>query len=593
MYWRFIAMPVEGSSSEDIVPRSDYHERPSTAPTTSETPVTDTVDQLATDYQEQRLRTFPTWAHMIGDYRYVDRFEEVSREAEDRQIAEARDFARRADAIPADGLDADERITREMVGWDATARADVAEARLDEFGVDPIFGAQASLPVRIPKLTIPDADIAEGFIGKFHGIATYFRDLAGRHREGVANGRTPADFAVRQTVEQLDRWLETPLADDPLLNTARPGDMSDDDLAEWKGRLQGIVNNDIRPAAATYRDTLRDDVQPHARPNDKPGLCWVAGGDEAYAAAIRFYTTVDLGAQEIHDIGLAQIESLSREYRELGPSTVGTDDLPRILSSLRDDASLHHENPDEIVAASKTAMAKARAAMGDWFGILPRADCDVEATTNGAIAYYFPPPKDGSRGGVFFMNTSDPTGWGRYDIESTSYHEGIPGHHLQLAIASELENIPEFRKRAFIAAYGEGWGLYTERLADEMGLYSSPLDRMGMLSADSMRACRLVVDTGMHALGWSRRQAIDYMLANSPMREGHITAEIDRYAVTPGQALAYMIGRLEIQRIRREAEATLGSRFRIKDFHDTVLGAGPMPLPILARRVGEWVSDAA
>jgi uncharacterized protein (DUF885 family) len=593
MYWRFIAMPVEGSSSEDIVPRSDYHERPSTAPTTSETPVTDTVDQLATDYQEQRLRTFPTWAHMIGDYRYVDRFEEVSREAEDRQIAEARDFARRADAIPADGLDADERITREMVGWDATARADVAEARLDEFGVDPIFGAQASLPVRIPKLTVPDADIAEGFIGKFHGIATYFRDLAGRHREGVANGRTPADFAVRQTVEQLDRWLETPLADDPLLNTARPGDMSDDDLAEWKGRLQGIVNNDIRPAAATYRDTLRDDVQPHARPNDKPGLCWVAGGDEAYAAAIRFYTTVDLGAQEIHDIGLAQIESLSREYRELGPSTVGTDDLPRILSSLRDDASLHHENPDEIVAASKTAMAKARAAMGDWFGILPRADCDVEATTNGAIAYYFPPPKDGSRGGVFFMNTSDPTGWGRYDIESTSYHEGIPGHHLQLAIASELENIPEFRKRAFIAAYGEGWGLYTERLADEMGLYSSPLDRMGMLSADSMRACRLVVDTGMHALGWSRRQAIDYMLANSPMREGHITAEIDRYAVTPGQALAYMIGRLEIQRIRREAEATLGSRFRIKDFHDTVLGAGPMPLPILARRVGEWVSDAA
>ena len=170
------------------------------------------------------------------------------------------------------------------------------------------------------------------------------------------------------------------------------------------------------------------------------------------------------------------------------------------------------------------------------------------------------------------MNTSDPTGWARYEIESTSYHEGIPGHHLQLAIAAELESVPEFRKRAFIAAYGEGWGLYTERLADEMGLYSSPLDRMGMLSADSMRACRLVVDTGMHALGWSRRQAIDYMLANSPMREGHVTAEIDRYAVTPGQALAYMIGRLEIQRIRREAEAALGDRFRIKEFHDTVLG---------------------
>jgi len=551
--------------------------------------VTDAVDTLASDYQELRLRTFPTWAHMIGDYGYVDHFEEVGLEAEDRQIAEAREFAARAEAIPVDGLSADDRISREMIAWDANARADFSGARLDEFGADPIFGVQASLPVRIPKLTIPDSDIAEGFIGKYHGIATYFRDLAGRHREGVAHGRTPADFAVRQTVEQIDRWLATPLAEDPLLNTAHPGGMNGADLEEWKGRLARIIETDVRPAAGTYRDTLRDDVQPHARANDKPGLCWVAGGDEAYAAAIRYYTTVGLSAQEIHDIGLAQVESLAREYRELGPATVGTDDLQRIFTALRDDASLHHDNADEIVAASKAAMAKARAAMGDWFGILPRADCDVEATTNGAIAYYFPPPKDGSRGGVFFMNTSDPTGWGRYDIESTSFHEGIPGHHLQLAIASELETIPEFRKRAFIAAYGEGWGLYTERLADEMGLYSSPLDRMGMLSADSMRACRLVVDTGMHALGWSRRQAIDYVLANSPMREGHVTAEIDRYAVTPGQALAYMIGRLEIQKIRREAEAALGDRFRIKEFHDAVLGAGPMPLPILARRVGEWV----
>jgi uncharacterized protein (DUF885 family) len=553
--------------------------------------VTDTVDALATDYQEQRLRTFPTWAHMIGDYRYVDTFEEASLEAEDRTNAELRTFAQRADAIPGDSLSADERITREMVEWDASARADVGEARLDEFGADPIFGAQAALPVRIPKLTIPDADIAEGFAGKFRGIATYFRDFADRHRQGVANGRTPPDFAVRQTVDQLDRWLATPIADDPLLNTSQPRGVEDVD--EWRGRLAAVIEDDVRPAVATFRDTLRDHVQPTARPNDKPGLCWIAGGDAAYASLIRFYTTVSLSAQEIHDIGLAQVESLAREYRTLGPQVVGTDDLARIFAALRDDPALHHHDPDEIVAASKTAMAKAREAMGDWFGILPKADCDVEATTNGAIAYYFPPPKDGSRGGVFFMNTSDPTGWARYEIESTSYHEGIPGHHLQLAIAAELESVPEFRKRAFIAAYGEGWGLYTERLADEMGLYSSPLDRMGMLSADSMRACRLVVDTGMHALGWSRRQAIDYVLAHSPMREGHVTAEIDRYAVTPGQALAYMIGRLEIQRIRREAEAALGDRFRIKEFHDTVLGAGPMPLPILARRVGEWVSAAA
>ena len=235
-----------------------------TRPGRTETPVTDTVDALATDYQEARLRTFPTWAHLIGDYRYVDSYEQVSRDAEDAQIAEARAFVERAEAIPADGLSADERITARDGRLGRHHRADFAEARIDEFGADPIFGAQASLPVRIPKLTIPDADIAEGFIGKFRGVADYFHDLAGRHREGVANGRTPADFAVRQTVDQLDHWLETPLGDDPLLNTSEPA-ASRTPTDEWRARLAKIIERDVRPAVADYRDTLRDHVQPSAR----------------------------------------------------------------------------------------------------------------------------------------------------------------------------------------------------------------------------------------------------------------------------------------------------------------------------------------
>jgi uncharacterized protein (DUF885 family) len=445
--------------------------------------------------------------------------------------------------------------------------------------------------VRIPKLTLPNAEVAEAMAGKLAGIAAHFRDLADRHVEGVDHGRTPAEFAVSQTVDQLDAWIARPIGEDPLLSTAEPQGVADREA--WLARLGDVIARDVRPALATYRDTLRDRVLPKARPDDHCGLTWLADGAETYDRTIRFYTTVGLSAQEIHDIGLRQVESLADEYRTLGPEVVGSADLARIFEGLRSDPALHHTNADEIVAASKTAMAKARASMGTWFGIVPKAECDVEATPNGAIAFYFPPAKDGSRGGVFFMNTSDPTGWGRYEIESTSYHEGIPGHHLQLAISGELESIPEFRKRAFIAAYGEGWGLYSERLADEMGLYSSPLDRMGMLSADSMRACRLVVDTGIHALGWSRRQAIDYMLANSPMREGHVSAEIDRYAVTPGQALAYMIGRLEIQRIRTETEGALGDRFDIRAFHDAVLGSGPMPLPVLARHVRETLQPAA
>jgi uncharacterized protein (DUF885 family) len=560
-------------------------------PTRPEVTVPDDVNALADRYHEFRLRTNPTWAHLQGDYRFAGKFEEVSRAAEDLDIAAQREFAAEAEAMPADGLTRDELITREMIAWDGTIAADLLSSRLEEFSVDPIFGPQAMLAVRIPKLTLPTAEVAEAMVGKLNGIATHFNDLADRHREGIAHDRTPADFAVRQTIDQLDTWLELPVTDDPLLTTAEPQGVPD--LDAWQGRLREAIASKVRPALTTYRDTLRDEVLPKARPDEHCGLTWLADGSEAYERLIRFYTTVPLTAQEIHGIGLRQVESLAEEYRALGPEVVGTADLERIFEGLRSDPALHHTNAAEIVTASKAAMAKARAAMGDWFGIVPKADCDVEATSSGAIAFYFPPAKDGSRGGVFFMNTSDPTGWGRYDIESTSYHEGIPGHHLQLSISGELESIPEFRKRAFIAAYGEGWGLYTERLADEMGLYSSPLDRMGMLSADSMRACRLVVDTGMHALGWSRRQAIDYMLANSPMREGHVSAEIDRYAVTPGQALAYMIGRLEIQRIRREAEVALGERFDIRAFHDAVLGSGPMPLPILDRHVRETLSPAA
>jgi uncharacterized protein (DUF885 family) len=549
--------------------------------------VPDDVNALAQEYFEFLLEAWPTWGHLMGNYENAARFDDASRAAEDGEIHRRREFATRAEAIPADGLSAQDTITREMIVFDGRRNADILEARFAEFGVDPIFGPVAALPVYMPKMPIPDATVADAMIPKVHGMAKHFRDLADRSLEGVAHNRTPASFAVEDTAAQIDDWLAKPIAEDPLLHTSDPTDVADPDA--WRARLREAIESDVRPAMAVYRDVLRDRVRPQARGDEHVGLAWLADGEDAYNRVVRYHTTLDLSAQRIHEIGLEQIEKLAGEYRELGPEVLGTSDLGEIFDRLRDDPALHHTNGADIVAASKTALAKATAAMGDWFGILPKASCDVEEVKSGAIAFYFPPAKDGSRPGVFFMNTSDPTGWGRYQIEATSYHEGIPGHHLQLAISTELTTVPEFRKRAFIAAYGEGWGLYTERLADEMGLYSTPLDRMGMLEADSMRACRLVVDTGMHALGWSRQKAIDYMTENSPMRVSQIVPEIDRYAVTPGQALAYMIGRLEIQRMRREAEATLGNAFEIKGFHDTVLGSGLMPLPVLDRVVRDWV----
>jgi uncharacterized protein (DUF885 family) len=549
--------------------------------------VSDDINALAVEYFDFRHRVSPTSAHLDGDYRFADHFEDLSRAAEDEEIDESRRFARRATACD-EGLGPEDRITRDMMAWDATVRADLLESRLAEFAVNPISGQQAMLPVRIPKLSMPSVEVAEAMAGKLRGIGQAFRAMADRLREGIADGRTPAEFAILQTIPQLDAWLAIPVARDPLLDVSEPPGMADP--AAWRDRLRAAIEAEVRPALVIYRDALLDQVLPQARPDEHAGLSWLADGAEAYDRAIRLYSTLALPAEQIHEIGLSQVESLAAEYRQLGPQVTGSADLATIFEALRSDPALHHTNADEIVAAATAALAKAKSAMTGWFGILPRADCAVEAATSGAVAYYFSPALDGSRGGVFFMNTSEPTGWGRYQIESTAYHEGIPGHHLQLAIAGELATIPEFRKRAFIAAYSEGWGLYAERLADEMGLYTTPLDRMGMLAADSMRACRLVVDTGLHALGWSRRQAIDYMLENSPMRESHVTAEIDRYLVVPGQALSYMIGRLEIQRIRAGAEAALGDRFEIKAFHDAVLGSGNLPLPMLDRVVRDWLA---
>jgi uncharacterized protein (DUF885 family) len=550
----------------------------------------DDITRLAAEYHDFRQRTAPILAHLHGDYRFADHAEDVSRAAEDAEIAESRTFAARAEAIPEDALAGEDRLTRELVGWDAGARADLAEARLAEVSVDPSWGPQVSLPVTLPKLGLPTADVADAMPARLRGIARLFHDLGERHREGKAHGRLPVRVLVEQTIAQLDGWLARRIDQDPLL--VAPS-LAVADPERWTAGLRAVIESDVRPALAAYRAILYDELLAAARPEDQVGLRWIPDGEDAYARAIRFNTTLSKSPREIHEIGLAQVARLADEYREIGSRVLGTTDVERILEALRSDPALHHTNGPNIVAASEAAMAKARAVMPGWFGIVPKADCHVEEIKTGALAYYFPPAKDGTRGGVVFWNTADPAGQSRFVIESITYHEGIPGHHLQRAIAAELEGVPEFRRWLSLDAYVEGWGLYAERLADEMGLYSSPLDRLGMLATDSTRACRLVVDTGMHALGWSRRQGIEYMVRNSPMPEGPVTSEIDFYIAWPGQALGYMLGRLEIERVRTRARARLGDRFDIKAFHDTVLGSGALPLPLLDRVVASWTEEAA
>lgn len=543
------------------------------------TDATETIDQLAEDYWQHHLRAHPTSAHLLGEYADVGRFEEASRAVEDDEIAAARDFARRAEAVDPDGLTDEQRTTRAVLVADARARADLAETRLAELAADPIFGLQVSLGIVVPMLSLPSAEVAEAMVDKYRGIGRHFAEMAERAREGVAAGRVPAAFAVADTIAQLDAVLQTPVADAALMRTASPPDGLDVD--GWKARLRDAVADDVRPGIAAYRSVLRDEVLGLGRPDERAGLAHLPDGEATYAAALRYYTTTDKTAQEIHEIGLAQVEKLAEEYRALGPEVVGTDDLQQIFTAMRTDPELHYQRGEQLVEDSEVAMARAWEAMPDWFEVLPQAPCAVRSTTTGAKAFYYPPAPDGSRGGTFFVNVDDVTSWGTFELEVMAFHEGIPGHHLQIAIASELDDVPAFRRHLRNAAYAEGWGLYTERLSDEMGLYSGPVDRLGMYAADSMRACRLVVDTGVHALGWSREQAVRYMVDNSPLTEGVVRPEIDRYLVTPGQACSYMVGRLEIQRMRAEAEQRQGADFSVKAFHSAVLDSGALPLGVL------------
>ena len=550
--------------------------------------MSDDLTRLADDFWSALLDFMPTWRHMLGDYSAVGRYEECSRGAESAFATRLRGFARRADELDATALDEQQQLSREVVAATATSYADLYDTQLTALAANPVSGIQVQLPLVLGLLSVPDGTVAGQLPAKLDGVGTHLRQLADRVRGGAAEGWVSPEFAVRETLAQLERVLAVPVDDDPVVSAVKvPAGVDGDEL---RNELREAVRRSVRPGLTDYRDALQEALA-DARPDERCGLSWLDGGDEAYAASLRYFTTTDRSPQEIHEIGLAQVAELADEYRTLGPEVVGAHDLHEIFEAMRTDPALHFERPEELVEQSRVALARAESVMGEWFEVVPKAPCAVEDTKVGAKAFYFAPAQDGSRGGTFFVNTDDPSSWGRFELEAMAFHEGVPGHHLQLAIAAELpESIPQFRKHVHNSAYSEGWGLYSERLSDEMGLYSGAIDRMGMYSADSLRACRLVVDTGLHALGWSRQQAIDYMVANSPLTEGVCRPEVDRYICRPGQATSYMIGRLEIQRMRREAEERQGARFDVRRFHSAVLDSGALPLDVLdrvvARRLG-------
>ncbi len=550
---------------------------------------------LADEYWDALLEANPTTATILGDHRFDDRIEDLSAEAEHDLRARWVAVLERLSSFDPDGLDAEDRVTRLQLESELRDAVTAVDQRLAELASDQMSGYHVGLLQSQPVTSVPDPESARMLVQRFRRVPTALDQAAQRFLDGASRGRTPPAVCIARAANVIEGYLASPLEADVFATVAGPSGWESE--GQWREELSGVARDHVRPAYRRMLDTLREGLLPVARDDDRCGLVWLDDGPEIYATLVAHHTSLALTPEELHAIGMDEVtRKLPGEYAGVGGRLFGTSDPGEILDRLRDDPSLRYATGEEIMADARRAFEAAGEAAAGWFGRLPAAPCAIEPVPeflapDSPSAYYFPPPADGSRGGTYYVNTDKPANKARYETASIAFHEAIPGHHLQLAIAAELTDLPSFRRFSLgNTAFIEGWGLYSERLAEEMGLYASDLDRIGMLAADSIRACRLVVDTGIHALGWSRSRAVEFMVTHTPVSVEEVEIEIDRYIGMPGQALAYKVGQREILRLREWARAELGGAWDVKGFHDVALGSGAVALPVLGDLVAAWVA---
>ena len=527
----------------------------------------------------------PLWASIFGVDGYDSAIDDLSAESDSATAAALRDLQARAEKVDPAALSDADRVTRAVLLHEARTLAEGYEDGHAELLVTGHASPVSALFQTLPKMP---ADKVEGLEARLRQLPDYLAQAADRMRDGVAKGRGPHHTGLQGTIDQVRSYLALPLDDDPFLQPA-VGTSSYD-------ALRGVVGDDVRPAFSRLLEVLQGPVRDGARPDDRPGMAYVPGGEDVYRRALAAHTTTSRTPEEIHQTGLDLIAQLREEYARLGESVFGDSDVDRVIDRLRHDKGLRYETPAQMMRDARGALDRAEQVLPQYFGTYHRTACEVEEMSvleapTAVLGYYIPPASDGSRPGRHWLNTYQPETRTTYEYETLAFHESVPGHHLQFAVAQELgDAVPAFRRFGYVAAFGEGWALYTERLCDEMGLYSGDLARFGMVSFDSWRATRLVVDTGMHHMGWSRQQAIDFMWANSALTMQNIVNEVDRYISWFGQANAYMVGRMEIDDLRAQAQQQLGAGFDMRAFHDAVLLNGSIPLTVLrdevTRRLG-------
>jgi uncharacterized protein (DUF885 family) len=551
-----------------------------------------TARELADRLDAAMNRANPFEASYMGVSGYDDLVPDASEAGEAGRRAEMEEMLAEARTLEAATPSPADSVTLGCV----TTFIEQEIAVIDSAGVEHIVSSQPFAPpaqfFAVAARTVPaDSDEASTYLTRLSRSGDYIDQLSERLRTGAAKGRLPVASLVADAVEWAEKLVAAPVPG-PLAAPQPPRGWAGAD--DWVEQRDRIAADTVRPAMGRWIDTIRD-LLPQSRPANRAGLTHIPGGDEDYQRLIRLHTTLSLTADQIHQTGLDQVAALEAHALDLGAS-IGLHDLKAVHEAQR--ASAGRRPPEETIRIAIEAVRRAEVHAGEVFPTPLPPPCDIQpmpefVAVSGTAPHYTPPRADGTRPGTYWFNTHRPTAGTGFDLEVVAFHEAVPGHHLQFGRIMQLTGLPDLQRTRYLTVFSEGWGLYAEQLADEMGIYSGPEARLGMITASLMRAARLVVDTGMHALGWSRDKALQFFVEHVPVPPEFAANEIDRYLAMPGQALSYMTGKLEIVKARDGAKARLGAAFALPAFHAALLDSGSLPMPVLHRHIDRWVESVA
>ena len=547
---------------------------------------------------ERTLEESPLLATSFGDRRYNARLSEVGLAAHRKSVEATRAAILRLRAIPRDSLS-----ERDRQNYDIFLRAASERIADAEFGghLIPITNREGfhtsfpELPSRVPLATVRDY---EDYIARLRA----FRAYAGQHAELMREGMRVGMVLPRISVDSVPGTLTPHIVDDPAKSLLYrpferfPESVPDSARARLAAAGREAIAGSVVPGYRDFLTFMQREYIPAAR--SSTGASALPNGRAYYRSRVRAYTTLDLTPEQVHRTGLAEVARIRAAMDSVMRATGFQGDFAAFVRFLRSDPRFYADSPERLLERTGLVLKRMDGELPRLFGRLPRLPYGIKPIPDfiaprTTTAYYSSGAPDGSRAGTYFVNTFDLRSRPLYEVESLSLHEAVPGHHLQIALAQEMEGVPNFRRVLGITAFVEGWALYAESLGSEVGFYTDPYSYFGHLTYDAWRACRLVVDTGIHEIGWTRQQAIDYMAANTGLSLRNIENEVDRYIAWPGQALAYKTGQLKIRELRTEAERTLGPRFDVRAFHDVVLGGGAVPLDVLDANVRAWIAAAS